>query len=161
MTTITSKTYSSRSNVRRAAKTAGIETYEIVKAKGGFAYQYVEVEAAPVAEVEAAPVAEATVESIMELNAAPVAGGSPSVLPEDEVAAPAKDDDDKRHRSVPMSPTKLVWHIADAMLAKNPNVSRKEIMAECDRQGIAYYTARTQIQLWKKALRGETLTEAD
>lgn len=44
-------------------------------------------------------------------------------------------------------PTKKVWHIADAM----PMATRKEVMAECVAQGIAYGTARTQYQAWFKA----------
>lgn len=44
-------------------------------------------------------------------------------------------------------PTKKVWHIADCM----PKATRKDVMAECVRQGIAYGTARTQYQAWFKA----------
>lgn len=44
-------------------------------------------------------------------------------------------------------PTKKVWHIADSM----PGASRKAVMEECVRQGIAYGTARTQYQAWFKA----------
>lgn len=44
-------------------------------------------------------------------------------------------------------PVKRVWHIADSM----PMASRKEVMAECVRQGVAYGTARTQYQAWFKA----------
>jgi hypothetical protein len=44
-------------------------------------------------------------------------------------------------------PTKKVWHIADSM----PKASRKDVMAECVAQGIAYGTARTQYQAWFKA----------
>ena len=45
-------------------------------------------------------------------------------------------------------PTKLVWHIADEMKAKNPNVRRKDVIAECIARGIANFTARTQYQQW-------------
>lgn len=44
-------------------------------------------------------------------------------------------------------PVKRVWHIADSM----PMASRKDVMAECVRQGVAYGTARTQYQAWFKA----------
>lgn len=44
-------------------------------------------------------------------------------------------------------PTKKVWVIADCM----PKASRKDVIAECVRQGIAYGTARTQYQAWFKA----------
>lgn len=46
-----------------------------------------------------------------------------------------------------LGPTKRVWHIADSM----PKASRKDVMAECIRQGVAYGTARTQYQAWFKA----------
>jgi len=53
-------------------------------------------------------------------------------------------------------PTKMVWHIADEMVAAaqaagKPAPSRKEVQDECVRRGIATGTARTQYQAWKKA----------
>ncbi len=56
-----------------------------------------------------------------------------------------------KHRSEMDSPTKSVWHIADEMVKANPTVARKVIVQECVKRGIAYYTARTQVQLWKAA----------
>lgn len=52
-------------------------------------------------------------------------------------------------------PTKMVWVIADAMVADRvakglPAPSRKEVQEECVRQGIASGTARTQYQHWFK-----------
>jgi hypothetical protein len=41
-------------------------------------------------------------------------------------------------------PTKAVWAIADEMKAANPAVTRKQVVDECVRRGIALYTARTQ-----------------
>lgn len=62
---------------------------------------------------------------------------------------------DKPRLSTCEKPTKKVWHIADSM----PKASRKEVVAECVRQGIAYGTSRTQYQAWFKAsqeaLRGD------
>lgn len=49
------------------------------------------------------------------------------------------------------SPTKTVWHIADELTAANPSITRKSIIEECVKRGIAYYTARTQVQLWRAA----------
>ena len=49
------------------------------------------------------------------------------------------------------SPTKIVWQLCDEMTAANPDVKRKEIMARCNEYGIAYNTAATQIQWWRKA----------
>lgn len=52
------------------------------------------------------------------------------------------------HESTIERPCKRVWVIADDMLAANPNVKRKEVLEACVKQGIAYYTARTQYQQW-------------
>lgn len=41
-------------------------------------------------------------------------------------------------------PCKRVWHIADSM----PKASRKEVLKACIDAGIAFYTSRTQYQLW-------------
>lgn len=53
----------------------------------------------------------------------------------------------KNHSTIER-PTKTVWHIADEMSAANPQVRRKDVIAECVRQGVAFYTARTQYQQW-------------
>jgi hypothetical protein len=45
-------------------------------------------------------------------------------------------------------PCKKVWWIADEMITANPNVKRGAVLAECVKQGIAFYTARTQYQQW-------------
>ena len=49
-------------------------------------------------------------------------------------------------------PCKKVWHIADAFLAAAggdlKKMKRKDVLAYCVSEGIAYYTARTQYQLW-------------
>lgn len=55
--------------------------------------------------------------------------------------------DAKPRLSSVIRPTRLVWVIADSM----PKASRKEVMEECVRQGVAYGTARTQYQAWFKA----------
>lgn len=46
----------------------------------------------------------------------------------------------------------LVWDIAGAMLAADPSVKRAAILAQCVANGIAYYTARTQYQLYRQAV---------
>jgi len=45
-------------------------------------------------------------------------------------------------------PCKKVWIIADEMLAANPLVRRKDVIAACVEAGVAFYTARTQYQQW-------------
>lgn len=56
-----------------------------------------------------------------------------------------------RNASTVESPTRKVWAIADELHAENPDVRRKDIMAACEAAGIAFFTARTQIQKWMKA----------
>ena len=51
-----------------------------------------------------------------------------------------------RQMSDVVKPTKLVWHIADAM----PGASRKEVIAACMGKGITYNTASTQYHHWKQ-----------
>ena len=64
-----------------------------------------------------------------------------------------KGKDSWLHRSEIESPTKAVWAIADEMRAANPKITRKEVIAECERRGIAHWTARTQYQAWLTANR--------
>ena len=45
----------------------------------------------------------------------------------------------------------LVWDIAEAMLKTDPKVKRGAILEACVGNGIAYYTARTQYQLYRQA----------
>jgi hypothetical protein len=78
----------------------------------------------------------------------PPPGKTPRVM-----KAIAEKPDGRLHKSKVDLPTKLVWHIADEMTAANPNVLRKTVMAECQRRGIAFYTARTQYQQWLTAMR--------
>ena len=49
----------------------------------------------------------------------------------------------------------LVWDIASSM----PDAKRKDVIAECTKQGVAFYTARTQYQLWKQAGKAATTEE--
>lgn len=64
--------------------------------------------------------------------------------------AAAKTTDAKTHQNSSSieRPTKAVWHIADEMKAANPEVRRKDVIAECMARGIATFTARTQYQQW-------------
>lgn len=45
-------------------------------------------------------------------------------------------------------PCKRVWYIADEMRAADPHMKRKDVLARCVNEGIAFYTARTQYQQW-------------
>ena len=74
--------------------------------------------------------------------------------PEPEAAKPAPKADG-RHRpeswilSSTPKPTKKVWVVAEEL----NGASRKEVIAECIRRGIAPGTSRTQYQAWFKATR--------
>jgi hypothetical protein len=51
-----------------------------------------------------------------------------------------------RTKSTVANPVQLVWALANSM----PRAKRKDIIAACVEQGVAFYTARTQYQLWKR-----------
>lgn len=64
------------------------------------------------------------------------------------------------------SPVALVWTIADEMFARaakngDPKPRRKDVVAACQEQGVAYYTARTQYQSWHKHTDGGRKLIAD
>ncbi len=48
------------------------------------------------------------------------------------------------NRSTAEKPCRLVWDLADSMIGAR----RKDIIAAAEAKGVAYYTARTQYQLW-------------
>lgn len=61
----------------------------------------------------------------------------------------AEDKRDLHGASTITRPCKQVWHIADSM----PGSQRKDVLAACVVQGIAYFTARTQYQQWQAVQR--------
>ena len=119
------KAYTTKSNARRAAKSAGLEQFEIIEVEGGFAFQATQEEAAPA-------------EPAVETPAIPAKAEKKAQTRKIEVT----------NESTAERPCKLVWHIADEMKAANPEVKRKEVLAECVKHGVAFYTARTQYQQW-------------
>lgn len=58
-------------------------------------------------------------------------------------------------RSTVIRPVKLVHVIASKMYEENPNVTRKAVIAECEKAGIATHTARTQYQIWSSARKSD------
>lgn len=48
-----------------------------------------------------------------------------------------------------------VFQVCDAVLAANPAARRRDLMAACLAEGIAYYTARTRIQQYIQAHRND------
>lgn len=63
---------------------------------------------------------------------------------------PRKPALDGPRKSTIEKPTKRVWAIADAMFQKNPEVTRKEIVETCIKEGIARNTASTQHYHWRQ-----------
>lgn len=86
----------------------------------------------------------------------------PEELAKTEVA-PTKTErfPNRVRKSIIQSPTKTVWVIADALMESDPATRRKDIMNACLAQGIAFYTARTQIQQWFAARQASRLQAAN
>jgi hypothetical protein len=68
--------------------------------------------------------------------------------------AEATTTDGRTHASTVENPCQLVWDLADKMVAKG--ATRKEVMDAAIAKGVAFYTARTQYQLWSQASREDT-----
>ena len=170
------KTYAAKSSAVRAAKKAGLEHYEIIEQDGQFGFRPIEAEDA--SEGEALEAMEQERDEAQNPDAPEVQADAPVVIPEEptepeEPTGPvdaaeagdaiaestAKPDNIVRKSSVER-PTKKVWGIAEAMFATNPDTRRKDVVAECVRQGIAFYTARTQYQVWSQ-LQKETKAAAE
>lgn len=145
------KAYSTKSTARRAAKqqfgSDAIEGrhYELVTVGEQFAFTELVTTGA-----EETPAVEA---------AAPEQVAPASAIdPVEQAEAPASDDATPateakpRNKSTVASPVRQVWAIADSM----PGAKRKDIVAACVEQGIAFFTAGTQYQKWNQARRAET-----
>lgn len=146
------KLYTVKSSAHRAAKQAGFEKdqYEIVEVDGQFGFQPIEVAEEPVQEAQTEVVATEADVAAMEKQADEQLAAQLNEEATQAIEAPAKGEakPEVKHKSDIERPTKTVWHIADEMSAANPQVRRKEVIAECVRRGIAFYTARTQYQQW-------------
>lgn len=136
------KTYTVKSSAHRAAKQAGLtkDQYEIVEVDGQFGFQPIEVAEEPVQEATEADIAAMEKQADEQLNE--------EAAQAIEAPAKGKAKPEVKNTSDIERPTKTVWHIADEMSAANPQVRRKDVIAECVRRGIAFYTARTQYQQW-------------
>lgn len=146
------KLYTVKSSAHRAAKQAGFEKdqYEIVEVDGQFGFQPIEVAEEPVQEAPAEVEATEADIAAMEKQADEQLAEQLNEEAAQAIEAPAKGKakPEVKHKSDIERPTKTVWHIADEMFAANPQVRRKDVIAECVRRGIAFYTARTQYQQW-------------
>ncbi len=67
-----------------------------------------------------------------------------------QVSAPASKPRGPRGHSTIDGPCFTVWAMADDM----PEAKRGEVIAACQKVGVAFYTARTQYQKWSKARKG-------
>ena len=172
------KLYAVKSSAHRAAKLEGLEKadYEVIEVDGKFGYRL--TDGTPAKEAEA-PAAEESVSCphcgthldngvgihLQEVNGVVIkhkafeyeclACGEefgPAIAKESQKAAP-KRKIAVTNRSTIIRPTKTVWHIASTMADANPDVTRKQVLEECARRGIAFYTARTQYQLWRAAMK--------
>lgn len=83
-----------------------------------------------------------------------VQNAEPPPLPsEKKVAEKVVVKVERLHKSTVEGPTKLVWFIAEELHAANPSIKRSQVIAECVKRGIAFFTARTQYQQWMTATR--------
>jgi DNA-directed RNA polymerase subunit RPC12/RpoP len=164
------KLYSAKSSVKRAAKKEGLteDQYEIFEIDGKFGYQVIaeEAEQPVVGEFVNCPHCDIHLSNGYGVHGDDVNGETIKheefeyvCLGCGEEFGPAI----KKARKVVVTnhstverPTKLVWHIADEMFEANPEVRRKDVIAECVNRGIAFYTARTQYQQWLTATRNSS-----
>ena len=136
------KLYAAKSSAIRAAKAAGLEQYEIVEQDGQFGFRPIEADDA--SEGETLEAMEQERDEAQNPDAPEVPEEVPADEPQQEEApAPVVK---ARNASTVESPVKRVWAIADSM----PEAKRKDVIAACVAEGIAFFTARTQYQKWKQ-----------
>lgn len=148
------KLFSVKSSVNRAAKAAGLtkEMYEIVEVDGKFGYQVLPAVIKEVKELKEAFERSTIIVQDEEVQGDYLDEFGPAIVktaPKQE----AKTEVVIKTVSDIERPTKAVWHIADELSQANPNVRRKDVIAECVNRGVAYNTARTQYQQWLTATR--------
>ena len=73
------------------------------------------------------------------------------VVIEEPVVSGAAELNQRLAKSTVTNPCKVVWEMAEEMKGQK----RKVILESCVEAGVAYYTARTQYQLWLQASRGD------
>ncbi len=181
MTTDT-KTYAAKASAVRAAKRQGIpvEAYSIsVNAEGRYYIEFTEQpddataadwaanakEPTPKPVHTPAPKPELPDEGEVTLEQASAADPDfnkqmdAALTPADETKA----DEalaNRLRKSTIEKPTKRVWTLAEEYHAANPDAKRKDVIAHCVAQGIAFYTARTQYQAWRTACKASEITQA-
>lgn len=123
------KAYSTKANARRAARQElGEEAvegqdFELIEIDGQHGYRSMLGSSATEAQEKSTDYIAGTVEEALPAEGKP------------------------RNKSSVASPVQQVWAVADSM----PEAKRKDIIAACVEQGIAFFTARTQYQKWKQS----------
>lgn len=147
------KTYSTKANAKRAAKTQGLDlnTICIYEQDGVWVIGQADLFDEAQAEAEFLAMKERQAELVLEAELAASLWLETFVPYNPQLLLPAPKKVKKVTESLPResvisNPVKMVWEIADRMWGER----RKDIIAECVRLGIAYNTARTQYQAFYK-----------
>lgn len=147
------KTYSTKANAKRAAKTQGLDlnTICIYEQDGVWVIGQADLFDEAQAEAEFLAMKERQAELKIEAEKAAALWLASFVPYNPQLLLPAPKKIKKETKSLPResvisNPVKMVWDIADRMWGQR----RKDIIEECVKQGIAYNTARTQYQAFYK-----------
>ena len=140
------KTYSTKANAKRAAKTQGLDlnTISIYEQNGAWVIGQADLFDEAEAEFEALQNRQKELAVKAEVAKAELLEAFVPYNPQLLLPAPKKIE--KATKSVIGNPVQMVWNIADSMWGAR----RKDIIAECVKQGVAYNTARTQYQAFYK-----------
>lgn len=144
------KTYSTKANAKRAAKTQGLDLNTICIYEQDGAWVIGQADLFDDAQAEKEYLALQTRQAELKIEAEKAASlwlasfvpYNPQLL----LPAPKKETKSLPRKSITTNPVKMVWDIADRMWGQR----RKDIIEECVKQGIAYNTARTQYQAFYK-----------
>ena len=147
------KTYSTKANAKRAAKTQGLDLNTIcIYEQDGF-WVIGQADLFDDAQAEKEYLALQTRQAELKIEAEKAASlWLETFIPYNpQLLLPAPKKIKKETKSLPResvisNPVKMVWEIADRMWGQR----RKDIIEECVKQGIAYNTARTQYQAFYK-----------
>lgn len=147
------KTYSTKANAKRAAKTQGLDLNTICIYEQDGVWVIGQADLFDDAQAEKEYLALQTRQAELKIEAElDVSLWLASFVPYNpQLLLPAPKKIKKETKSLPResvisNPVKMVWDIADRMWGQR----RKDIIAECVRLGIAYNTARTQYQAFYK-----------
>lgn len=147
------KTYSTKANAKRAAKTQGLDLNTICIYEQDGVWVIGQADLFDDAQAEKEYLALQTRQAELKIEAELAASlWLASFVPYNpQLLLPAPKKIKKETKSLPKesvisNPVKMVWDIADRMWGQR----RKDIIAECVRLGIAYNTARTQYQAFYK-----------